>query len=160
MPSRTLRLVVLPLLVAGMVGCASLSSTREPVRVTISELRLIEATMLEQVYGLTLRVQNPNQTPIEFAGMSFELQINGRAFGSGVSDSKVTIPAFGDAKVDVRLVSTLFRLFRQLEALQRETGGPLSYEISGRIALANRFGWLSFQENGELDLRPDDSRDR
>jgi LEA14-like dessication related protein len=141
------------LLAVWLGGCASLGGHLEPVRVTVSDLRLIEATMLEQIYGLTLRIQNPNDTPIRFAGMSFELAVNDLEFGSGVSDSKVTVPAFGDAKVEVRLVSTLFRLFRHLRALQEESEGPLRYEISGRIALADRLGWLRFREHGELDLR-------
>jgi LEA14-like dessication related protein len=147
------------LLVIWLGGCASLSSHPEPIRVTVSDLRVIEATMLEQLYGLTLRVQNPNDTPIEFEGMSFELAINGLEFGSGVSDSRVTVPAFGDAKVEVRLVSTLFRLFRHLRALQEESEGPLSYELSGRVSLADRFGRLRFREHGELDLRMAEPRD-
>jgi LEA14-like dessication related protein len=146
-------------LIVGLGGCASLSADRDRVRVTVSDLRLIEATMLEQVYGLTLRVQNPNDTPIQFAGMSFELAINDLEFGSGVSDSKVKVPAFGDAKVEVRMVSTLFRLLRHLRALQSESGEPLSYELSGRISLADRLGWLRFQELGELDLRSVEPRD-
>lgn len=153
MRGQTLRLCGLMLLTVWLGGCASLSSHPEPVRVTVSDLRVIEATMLEQVYGLTLRVQNPNDTPIEFQGMSFKLAINDLEFGSGVSDSRVTVPAFGDAKVEVRLVSTLFRLFRHLRALQDDSDGPLSYQIAGRISLADRLGWLRFREQGELDLR-------
>ncbi len=157
MRCRALGIFACLLLIGGLSGCASLSSDREPVRVTVSDLRMIEATMLEQLYGLTLRIQNPNDTPIQFQGMSFELEINGREFGSGVSDSQVTVPAFGDAKVEVRMVSTLFRLFRQLQSLQNESNGPLGYEISGRIALADSLGWLWFEEQGELDLRTTDA---
>jgi LEA14-like dessication related protein len=133
-------------------GCASLVGGREAPRVSVSDVQLLEATLLEQLYAVTLRVQNPSDRPLALRGGSFDLEINGRDFGHGVSDSQVTVPAFGDAKVEVRMVSTLFGMVRLVQGLQDRRGEALTYEISGWLKIDGRLGGVGFREDGELAL--------
>ncbi|MFM1892496.1 MAG: hypothetical protein RLZ44_1573 [Pseudomonadota bacterium] len=139
-------------LVGLLAGCAGLGKYRDPVRVTVSDIRVLETTMLEQLYAVTLRIQNPNEQPLAVRGGSFDLEINGRDFGSGVSDAQVTVPAFGDAKVEVRMVSTLFGMLRVIQSFQERERESLEYDISGRLAVEHSFTGLSFRETGELTL--------
>jgi LEA14-like dessication related protein len=142
---------VLALLVLGG-GCAGLGKYREPVRVTVSDIRVLETTMLEQLYAVTLRIQNPNEHPLAVRGGSFDLEINGRSFGSGVSDAAVTVPPFSDAKIEVRMVSTLFGMLRLIQSFQERERQSLEYDISGRLSVEQSFTGLSFRERGELSL--------
>ena len=95
---RSLFLLIMLVVVS---GCAGLTKYREPVRVTVSNVRIVEATMLEQLYVVTLRVQNHNATPISIRGGSFDLELNGRDFGSGVTDQSLVVPAYSDATLEV-----------------------------------------------------------
>lgn len=143
------------LLAALASGCATTAKYRDPVRVTVSDIQIVEATLLEQLYTVTLRVQNPNEHAMTVRGGSFDLRINGQDFGHGVSDSNVAVPAFGDAKVEVRMVSTLFGMLRLIRGFENREGEPLSYDISGRLHLEGVFGGLSFSEAGELAFPQD-----
>ena len=136
-----------------LVGCASLNPYRDSIRVTVSDIRVLDSsTLLEQLYEVTLRIQNRGERPIALRGGSFDLAINGRDFGSGVTDQQVSVPAFADAQVKVRMVSTVFGMLRLIQGLQVDGRESLEYEISGRFSLDDAFGGLSFHESGEIAL--------
>jgi LEA14-like dessication related protein len=140
------------ILAALLSGCAGLGKYREPVRVSVSNIQIIEATVLEQLYAVTLRIQNANAYPFTVRGGSFDLEINGRDFGHGVTDNAVTVPPFGDAKVEVRMVSTLFGMLRLVQGFQERERESLDYRISGRLQLDEVYGGIGFSESGELSL--------
>lgn len=133
-------------------GCASLRGSSDAVRVTVSDIRVLESTLLEQLYEVTLRIQNRQDREISVRGGSFDLEINGKDFGSGVTDARVTLAPYSDTKIDVRMVSTLFGILRLLQSLQDSDGGVLEYEISGRFSIAGQFGGIAFHEDGEVAL--------
>jgi LEA14-like dessication related protein len=148
MKTRQLAVCLLVLL---MSGCVSMGISRDSVRVTVSDIQIVEATLLEQLYRVTLRVQNRTDRPISVNGGSFDLEINGRDFASGVSDQAVTIAAFGDQQIDVRMVSTVFGVVRLVQGFQSREGEPLAYSISGSLSTGG-FGGVWFEESGEIDL--------
>lgn len=133
-------------------GCAGMNTYREGVRVTVSDIEILESTMMEQLYRVTLRIQNRNDQPLSVQGGSFDLEINGKDFGSGVTDAAVMIPPYSDAKLEVRMVSTLFGMLRIIRSLQDRDAGEFDYSISGRLAVEGVLGGLSFLESGELSL--------
>ncbi|MGB5201929.1 MAG: LEA type 2 family protein [Sedimenticolaceae bacterium] len=137
------------------IGCVGPGYSHDPVRVTVSDIRVIEATLLEQLYQVTLRVQNREERALEIRGGSFDLAINGVDFGSGVTDQGVTVSAYSDAKLDVRMVSTAFGMLRLIRGLQARTGEPLRYEISGRLSVGGHLGGVSFSDAGEFSMAQD-----
>jgi LEA14-like dessication related protein len=146
------RIACLALLLLAISGCASLLPADDRVRVTVSDIRVEEATLMEQLYRVTLRVQNRSDRPLVIRGGSFDLDLNGREFASGVSDSAVEVPAYGDVQIDVSMVSTVFGFVRLFRGLQQEPGDPLRYRISGHLATGGLAG-VRFEESGEIDLR-------
>jgi LEA14-like dessication related protein len=132
-------------------GCSTLGLAPDALKVTVSNIEVVEATLLEQLYRVTLRIQNRSDQSVTLSGGSFDLDLNGREFGSGVTDQAVTIPPFSDAQVEVRMVSTVFGIVRLVQGLQTSQGEPLSYEISGRFSTGGLVP-LSFSESGEIDL--------
>jgi LEA14-like dessication related protein len=136
-------------------ACVGLRHAHDSVRVTVSDIRVLEATLLEQLYQVTLRVQNRDERALEIRGGSFDLAINGVDFGSGVTDQGLEIPAFSDAKLDVRMVSTAFGMLRLIQGLQARTGEPLRYEISGRLSVDGHLGSVSFSDGGEFSMTQD-----
>lgn len=85
-------------------GCAALQAVIEPPQVTLNNLQVLDMTLLEQRYAVTLRVQNPNPVPLPVTGMNFQIDINDTELGRGVSNRAVTVPAYGEALVEISLV--------------------------------------------------------
>ena len=135
-----------------LVACAGMEPQRDPVRVTVSGIKVLESTLLEQLYLVTLRIQNHEPQEITINGGSFDLEINGRDFGSGVTDQTVTVPGYSDAKVEVRMVSTVFGVVRLIQGMRERTDQTLQWEISGRLSLAGTLAGRSFSEAGEISL--------
>jgi len=155
----TFRHAVLTLLLLLLTACAGVDSYRDPIRVTVSGIQVLESTLLEQLYLVTLRIQNHNEDPIAIRGGSFDLEINGKDFGSGVTDQAVTVPGYSDAKVEVRMVSTVFGMLRLIQSMRERTDQTMQYEISGRLSAEGILGGLPFREAGEISL-PDRSSER
>jgi LEA14-like dessication related protein len=150
--SDGMRRLLLTILLLGIAGCAGLGGTRDSVRVTVSAVEVLESTVFEQLYRITLRVQNRGEQAITIQGGSFDMAINGRDFGSGVSDSVVTVPAYADELLEVRMVSTLFGMFRLFQGLSEDGSTSISYEISGRFSADGFVGGVTFREEGEIAL--------
>lgn len=140
------------LLLLSLAGCAGFGGHRDAVRVTVSAVEVLESTVFEQLYRVTLRIQNRSESPINIRGGRFDLVVNGRDFGAGVTDSRLTVPAYTDATLDVRMVSTLFGMVRLFQGLSEPGRSTLRYEISGRFSTDNAIGGLGFREQGEIAL--------
>lgn len=155
--SRCAVSVLLALLLA---GCAGLGPYREAPRVSLVSIQPRELGVLEQRYGLKLRIMNPNDTALPVAGMQYSLQINDREFAYGVSRQPVSIPAYGEAVLDVDVVSNLLSVLRRLQEENTGKPGSLTYRLSGSLSLENRIGTLPFDYHGELDYLPSGSTSR
>lgn len=146
------RFIGMMTLLLTIAGCASLPGAHDAVRVTVSDIRVLESTLLEQLYEVTIRIQNRGEQDISIRGGSVDMEINGRDFAFGVTDQQVTVAAYSDARINVRMVSTLFGMLGLIRGLQEGTGVALEYEISGRFSLEDRFGGVAFRETGEVSL--------
>ena len=78
--------------------------------------------------------------------------------GETVTDAVVTVPAYADELLEVRMVSTLFGMLGLVQSMQAKEGPALAYEISGRFSLADNFGGVRFHESGEISLADDSVR--
>jgi len=152
--SRTFRYAVLALLTVLVSGCAGLGAYRETPRVSLVSIQPKEMGVLEQRYGLQLRILNPNDTVLPVTGMQYSLQINDREFAYGVSRQPVSIPAYGEAVLDVDVVSNLLRVLQQLQEASTVKQESLKYRISGSLSLENHLGKLPFDYHGELNYLP------
>lgn len=137
-------------------GCTTLGLSSDSVKVTVSNIEVIEATLMEQLYRVTLRIQNRSNRRLSITGGRFDLELNGRDFGSGVTNQAATIEPFSDAQVDVRMVSTVFGIVRLVQGFQDRGDRPLDYEISGYLSTDGMIG-VPFRDSGEIAL-PTESR--
>jgi LEA14-like dessication related protein len=143
------------LLAALLLGaCAGLSSYPEQPRVSLVSIQPLDMTLLEQRYGLQLRILNPNDSAIPVEGLNYSLEINGREFAYGVSRQAVTIPPFGEALLDVDVVSNLLNVLQQMQELGEERQDTLAYRLSGKLSLSNSLVKLPFDYHGELKYSP------
>ncbi len=132
-------------------GCASMSQ-RDALKVNVAGVEPLQGEGLELRFLVKLRVQNPNDAPIEFDGVALDLELNGKSLASGVSDQKGIVPRFGETLLEVPLTVSAFAAVRQAVALSGSADkGDMPYLVTGKLA-GGLFGTVRFSSRGALTL--------
>ena len=142
---------LLPALLLGLFllpGCASLPH-RDPLQVEVAGVEPLEGEGLEMRMMVKLRVQNPNDEPVTYNGVALQMDVQGHAFASGVSDASGTVPRFGETVVEVPVSISAFRAARQALGLMNAGGDvrKIQYEMKGKLN-----GGAHFASKGEFAL--------
>jgi LEA14-like dessication related protein len=153
MQNRSLCLTLL--LWAGFVaGCAGLGKPLETPRVSLSNIQVQESKGLETAFLVQLRVTNPNDVELDIKGLDCDLEINGKPFAYGISNSQVKVPAFGSETIPVTVYSSVLDIVKGLIALpQRE---DLSYKVKGKVRMAGGGlmpSTLPFDSQGTVSMK-------
>lgn len=135
-----------------LAGCAGIKPGFETPRVSLVALEPLDVQLFEQRYGLRLRIQNPNDTELRIKGLDYEVELNGETFGTGVSNAAATVPAYGEATLDLTMVSNLARVLNQFDQLLRDDAPSLDYAIRGKLSLDGLLLALPFSREGSLTL--------
>jgi len=139
-------LLCLPVLV--LAGCAMMSG-REPLRVQVVDLEPAgDRESLEARFLCVLRVQNPNDAPLDFSGVSLDLLVRGNPFGSGVADIGGTVPRFGEVLLRVPVSVSAFNIARVGIGLFMDNSQALKVDYLAR----GRIGSERFESRGELTM--------
>jgi len=132
-------------------GCATLHHT-EPIDVIMTGLEPLQGEGLELRMLVKLRVQNPNDAPFDFNGVSVKMDVQGKPFASGVSDAAGSVPRFGETIVSVPVSISMFRIARQtMGVITSEYRGKLEYEMTGKLA-GPALDSVRFSSKGVLTL--------
>jgi LEA14-like dessication related protein len=158
--SRLISRVALVVALFTLSSCAGLMTDSDALRVNLSSLQVMEVRLLEQRFHADIRIQNRTREPLDVEGFSFDLDLNGKKFASGVSNQHVTITELSDALLSVNLTSTLFGLIRQMQAFQNMEGKPFRYAFSGVLYTKNSPFGIAFSDEGEIDLKPEQSEEQ
>jgi LEA14-like dessication related protein len=153
--SAPLALLAFAVLVSG--GCANLQR-REPIDVIMVGVEPLQGEGLELRMLVKLRIQNPNDLPLDFNGVSVTMSVQGKRFATGVSDAGGSVPRFGEAIVNVPVSVSVLRIARQaVGVMTKEFRGTLTYEMNGKLA-GPAFNSVRFKSNGEFTLPPEIAR--
>jgi LEA14-like dessication related protein len=130
-------------------GCATMP---DPVDVTVAGIEPLPGEGMEIRMLVKLRVQNPNDSEIQYTGASVKLEVMGKSFASGVSDLSGTVPRFGEAVVEVPVTISVYRMVRQVMGMAGGTPiDKLQYEMSGKLQ-TGAFSSVRFSTRGELEI--------
>ncbi|MCR8931237.1 MULTISPECIES: LEA type 2 family protein [Pseudomonas] len=148
---RRLHALILSLLLLSLSACA-LFPNRDPVNINVVGLEPLPSQDLEVRFAIKLRVQNPNETAIDYNGIALDLEVNGHSLASGVSDQSGSIPRFSETIVSVPVSISAFSVLRQTLGLsQTQTLDNLPYVLRGKLA-GGLFGTMRFVDSGTLSL--------
>lgn len=135
----------------GLSACA-LFQGRDPVNISVIGIEPLPGQGLELRMAVKLRVQNPNETPIDYNGVALNLEVNGQPLAAGVSNEGGSIGRFSEGVLVVPVSITAFSMLRQavgMGQLQNLDGMP--YVLRGKLA-GGVFGTMRFSDNGRLSL--------
>jgi len=150
-PMTTRRAFVLLVAAMTLAGCASLPQ-KDPVQVTVAGIEGLPGEDMELRLLVKLRVQNPNESPIDYTGVYVKLDVLDKTFASGVSSEGGSVPAFGEAVVAVPVTVSVLRAVRQVVGmLDGEPVDKVRYEMSGKLS-GGLFGTERFSTKGEFEL--------
>ena len=131
-------------------GCATLQS--DPLQVTVAGIEPLEGEGMELRLLVKLRVQNPNDAPIEYRGVALEMNVQGKTFASGVSDSSGTVLGFNEAVIAVPVTISAFRMVRQAIGMATDQGArKITYEMKGKLS-GSLFATKRFATKGDFEL--------
>lgn len=132
-------------------GCATLQG-RDPLQVTVAGIEPLQGQGLELRMLVKLRVQNPNDAPVDYNGVAVEMKVQGKTFATGVSDAGGNVPRFGEAIISVPVSISAFRMARQaVDMIQRGGKGTITYDMTGKLN-GSAFKSMRFRTQGEFDL--------
>ena len=133
-------------------GCASLGS-RDPLNVTVAGVEGLPGEGMELRMLVKLRVQNPNDAPVEYDGIAVDLDVQGRSFASGVSADTGVVPGFGEAVVSVPVTVSMLRMVRQVMGmLDGERVDRVKFEMHGKLSGTSAFAAHRFSSSGDFQL--------
>jgi LEA14-like dessication related protein len=142
-----------------VTACASMPS-RDPLGVTVAGIESLPGEGMELRLLVKLRVQNPNDTPVEFDGVALNLDVQGRAFASGVSAETGVVPRFGETVVSVPVTVSMLRMVRQVAGMiDGRSTDKITYAMSGKLSGTTLFSTRHFTATGEFALPQESSQD-
>jgi len=139
-------------LVLLLLGCAALYQSMERPRINIANIMPRDIKLFEQVFDLEIRIQNPNNTPLEVNGLAFELELNGKRFATGVSNQSLVIDRLSSDVIHVEAITTLVGVLRQIAEYQETPIPRVGYRIMGSIYSGSSNVKLRFDDYGEIKI--------
>lgn len=135
-------------------ACAATDGVVPPKVNLVNIVPAQSSGVFEQRFLVELRISNPNEFDIPLNGLSFEMDVNGDYFATGLSNTDVVVPRFGSAVVSAETTASSIQLFRQI--LNAVRTGTVDYSIKGK-ALVGQLSRRSipFDLDGELNLVPE-----
>jgi LEA14-like dessication related protein len=146
---RKLLLVWLSFLLM-LAGCASLPG-QDPLRVTLAGVESLPGQGMEVRMAVKLRVQNPNDAPVNFDGVAVTLELRGMDFASGVSNASGSVPRFGETVITVPLTVSALAMARQVISLVSGDNPKVEFVARGKLSDGS-FGGARFESKASFDL--------
>jgi LEA14-like dessication related protein len=124
----------------------------ETPKVSIANIEPKDMTLMEQRFDVQLRIQNPNNIDLGINGVRFDIALNGKEFGSGMSGAKVTIPRFASEVITGEVITGLGTILRQAQGF---TSGAtkVQYSLKGKAFAESPSSFtIPFEDIGDIDL--------
>ncbi|KTC37596.1 MAG: LEA type 2 family protein [Pseudomonas sp.] len=145
------RLIALTLVLLSLSACALLPQ-RDPLAINVVGIEPLPSQELEMRFAIKLRLQNPNETAIDYNGVALDLEVNGRPLASGVSDQQGHIGRYAEDILVIPVSVSAFSVLRQTLGLsQTQSLDNLPYVLRGKLA-GGLFGTQRFIERGQISL--------
>ena len=137
-----------------MTACASLRP--EPPQLSVISVRPVEMGFAEQKFAVLLRIHNPNRRDFVLNKLDYRLEVDGQAFARGVLDKVLTLPAEGDAVVELPVAMRLGEFLTSAVGQLLVGGGPagkgqMNYQLIGN-ALIDGLWAVPFDKKGVFDF--------
>lgn len=144
---RSLLLALLALVSA----CSTLQL--EAPQMDIVDVKFLGGDFNAQKLRVRLRVTNPNDRELPVKGITYKMQVDGKDFASGESESAFVVPALGSTEFDVSMNANMANALLGLLSGKRKSG-EVPYKLTGKVSLASgALRSIPFSKDGSVKLR-------
>lgn len=146
------RRALMPLLATLLLGGCATMPNYDPPEVTVAGIEPLQSEGMEIRLLVKLRVQNPNDSPIDFSGASVKLEVFDKTFATGVSDEAGSVPRFGESVIAVPVTVSVLRMVNNVLGLI--DGRPIEsipYQMSGKLN-TGVFSAMRFSSKGDFKV--------
>ena len=135
-----------------VTACSTVPKDFETPKFGIANIAPKDVAIFEQRFDVQLRVQNPNNFDLGINGIRFEIDLNDKEFGNGMSGQSVTIPRFSSEVITGEVITGLGGFLRQMQGMS-SSATKIRYRLKGKaFAQAPSSFTIPFDESGEVDL--------
>ena len=128
---------------------------RDPLNIDVAGIEPLQGEGLELRLAVRVRIQNPNDSDIEYSGAALNLDLNGRKLASGVSSAMGTVPRYGEAVLEIPVTVSALNMARQvLGFVNAQNQRDVSYTVHGKLE-GGVFGTRRFTDEGTFELPAD-----
>lgn len=150
--SRRISMLALAWALAVIPACSTLPRDFETPKFSIANIAPKEVSVFEQRFDVQLRIQNPNTFDLDINGIRFDIDLNDKEFGNGMSGQHVTVPRFGSELVTAEVITGLGSFLRQASGMSAGAT-KVRYRLKGKaFAEAPSTFTIPFDEGGEIDF--------
>lgn len=123
-------------------------------RLSLTDIKFLEAGIFEQRYRVSLRIRNPNSIALPIEGVGYKLVLDGIPFADGVSNNAFEVPAYGETTFDMDVSASLINTARHIGKVMRGEMTSLNYRMEGHVQVDLPFaGRVPFNETGEISFK-------
>jgi LEA14-like dessication related protein len=149
--SRLFAAVLTMAMALALAGCMS-PLQRDPLSVTVAGVEPLPGEGLELRLAVRVRIQNPNDAPVEYSGAALSVDLNGRKLASGVSAAAGTVPRYGETVLTIPVTVSAFNMARQVIGFATDADNrEISYRVRGKLE-GGVFGTRRFTSDGTFAL--------
>jgi LEA14-like dessication related protein len=145
--------IFLLFLTALVSGCASLITPMDPPKVSLEDFSSLPAEGAGPRFQIKLRVQNPNEQPLDISGISYGIELSGQEVISGVSNDIPMIEGYGEGVVTLDASLKLFQVLRLLASIGQTPTDELTYRFTAKIDFKGLIPTQRVEEEGQITLK-------
>ncbi|GGA71179.1 hypothetical protein GCM10011369_11170 [Neiella marina] len=141
--------LALSALILMLSGCASLPPT-DPPKVSLVGITPLMSDSAPS-FILSVRVVNPNDSPLALVGAAYSLALNDYDLVSGATNDLPKVPAYGEAEFKLPAKLSLFDSIRLATSLLKSKPKAIDYEVNIKLDAGGLWPAIRFSETGQLD---------
>ena len=134
-----------------LLAACAIQPGGDPLTVGVAGLELLPSEGMEGRFLVKVRLENPNEAPVAFNGVSISLNMGDSQLASGVSDASGTIPRFGETVLAVPVAVPLTSIVGEVLSLASGNLSHLNFALRGRLAQPDLRG-VDFNSTANLEL--------
>lgn len=135
-----------------LAGCASLTPDIDPPKISMVSFRNLPTDGGAPRFEIKLRVVNPNQQPLDIAGISYSVELLEKELIFGVANDISPIEGYSEGIVTLNAELQLLELLRLMASLGTTRAEPLVYRFSAKIDFNGFVPTQRVEEGGEIIL--------
>ena len=135
-------------------ACAGMGSGYESPTVTVQSFRAVPSDTGTGLpfFEIGLHVTNPNLEPLELAGVSYKISLDGKKILNGVGNDLPVIEGYGEGTFTVTAAVDVLAGIQLFRSLMSKTDGTLDYAFEAKLDPGAYRRKIRVRDSGSISL--------